>query len=292
MHVALLTTIAMLAFAGNSLFCRMALGGTDAIDPVSYTTVRLIAGACALALILRLRLGSGTLTAGSWGSAAWLFLYAIACSYAYLSLDTGIGALILFGAVQVTMIGLGIVRGERPRPLQWLGIVTAMGGLIYLLSPGLTAPSPLGAALMTGAGVAWGMYSLRGKGTADPLAATAGNFLRAVPMGLVLVVVMVNHLHLPLTGIVLAVISGAITSGMGYAIWYAAVRGLSAYGAAVVQLSAPVIATYAGVMLLDEDLTLRIVLASIAILGGIAIALRRNVPETVRNPQDTPERAG
>lgn len=292
MHVALLTTIAMLAFAGNSLFCRMALGGTDAIDPVSYTTVRLIAGACALALILRLRLGSGTLTAGSWGSAAWLFLYAIACSYAYLSLDTGIGALILFGAVQVTMIGLGIVRGEHPRPLQWLGIVTAMGGLIYLLSPGLTAPSPLGAALMTGAGVAWGMYSLRGKGTADPLAATAGNFLRAVPMGLVLVVVMVNHLHLPLTGIVLAVISGAITSGMGYAIWYAAVRGLSAYGAAVVQLSAPVIATYAGVMLLDEDLTLRIVLASIAILGGIAIALRRNVPETVRNPQDTPERAG
>ncbi|MGE0081677.1 MAG: DMT family transporter [Thiohalomonadaceae bacterium] len=293
MHVALLTAIAMLAFAGNSLLCRMALGSADAIDPASYTAVRLVAGAAALALILRLRTGPGTRAAGSWGSAAWLFLYAIACSWAYLSLDTGIGALILFGAVQVTMIGLGIVRGERPRPLQWLGIVTAMGGLAYLLSPGLTAPSFAGAMLMSGAGVAWGMYSLRGKGAADPLAATAGNFLRAVPMGVLLLVLMADRLHLPLTGVLLGVLSGAVTSGVGYAIWYAAVRGLSAYGAAVVQLSAPVIATYAGVVLLDEALTLRIVLASVAILGGIAIALRRSAPADVpRRRQAAPERVG
>lgn len=279
MPVALLTAIAMLAFAGNSLLCRMALGSADAIDPVSYTAVRLVSGAVALMLLVRMRRGGGGAPAGGWGSAAWLFLYAIACSLAYLHLDTGMGALILFGAVQATMIGTGMVRGERPRPLQWLGIALALGGLVHLLSPGLTAPSWQGVLLMSGAGVAWGVYSLRGKDAADPLAATADNFLRAAPMGILLLfpMLLAGDPHLPLTGALLAVISGAITSGVGYALWYAAVRKLSAYAAAVVQLSAPVLATYAGVMVLDEALTVRIVLASFAILGGIALATRRGV---------------
>lgn len=276
MHTALLTTLAMLAFAGNSLLCRMALGSADPIDPTSYTAVRLFSGAVVLALLVTLgRSRAEPCERGSWRSAAWLFLYAIACAYAYLSLDTGVGALILFGAVQATMIGAGLRSGERPRPLQWLGMAVAAAGLVYLLWPGVSAPSWQGALLMTGAGVAWGLYSLRGRGTKDPLASTAANFLRALPPAAVLLVIMFDHLQLTPVGLLLAVLSGAVTSGVGYAIWYAAVRGLTASAAAVVQLSAPVLATYAGVAWLDEALTLRIVLSSLAILGGIALVVRR-----------------
>jgi drug/metabolite transporter (DMT)-like permease len=276
MHIALLTTLAMLAFAGNSLLCRMALGSADPIDPASYTAVRLFSGAVVLALLVTLgRTHAERCEHGSWRSAAWLFLYAIACAYAYLSLDTGIGALILFGAVQATMIGAGLRSGERPRPLQWLGMAVAAAGLIYLLWPGVSAPSWEGTLLMAGAGVAWGLYSLRGRGTVDPLASTAANFLRALPLAAGLLLIMSDHLQLTLVGLLLAALSGAVTSGLGYAIWYAAVRGLTASAAAVVQLSAPVLATYAGVAWLDEALTLRIVLSSVAILGGIALVVRR-----------------
>jgi drug/metabolite transporter (DMT)-like permease len=289
MHVALLTAIAMLAFAGNSLLCRMALEGEASIDPTSYTSVRLFSGALVLALLVRLR-GTpvGRRAHGSWRSAAWLFLYAIACSYAYVTLDTGVGALILFGAVQATMIGAGMLKGERPDGWQWLGIVAALGGLAYLLSPGLTAPSWEGTVLMAGAGIAWGLYSLRGKGARDPLAATADNFLRSLPMAGLLLLILFADLHVRLEGVLLAVLSGAVTSGVGYAIWYAAVRGLSAASAAVVQLSAPVLATYAGVMWLDEALTGRIIIASITILGGIALATRRRPRVPAPDPAASP----
>jgi len=276
MHITLLTTLAMLAFAGNSLLCRMALGGTDPIDPTSYTAVRLFSGAVVLALLVVVgRTRAERRAHGSWRSAAWLFLYAIACAYAYLSLDTGVGALILFGAVQATMIGAGLRSGERPRPPQWLGMAVAAAGLVYLLWPGISAPSWEGALLMTGAGVAWGLYSLHGRGAEDPLASTAANFLRALPLAALLLVIMFDRRQLTPIGLLLAVLSGAVTSGVGYAIWYAAVRRLTASAAAVVQLSAPVLATYAGVAWLDEALTLRIVLSSIAILGGIALVVRQ-----------------
>ena len=272
-QIALYTSLAMVAFASNSLLNRLALG-QKSIDAVSYTTVRLMSGAITLWLISSLqRNNARPKVRGNWVSAFMLFLYAIAFSFAYLSLSAGTGALILFGTVQVTMILVGLRSGERPRLLEWLGILLALSGLVYLVVPGLRAPSPLGSALMTVAGIAWGIYSLRGRGAGSPLADTTGNFIRTVPLILTVRLVTLNGLQLSQSGILLAILSGAIASGVGYVIWYAALRGLTATRAAIVQLSVPVLAAGGGVVLLAEDISLRLIVASILILGGIALAI-------------------
>ncbi len=270
----LLTVLAMLAFAGNSLLCRAALQHT-AIDAGSFTGLRIASGALALWLIVGLR--SGAWTAGSWISALALFAYAAGFSFAYRGLSAAAGALLLFGAVQATMIGYGLARGERLSLGQWLGLGLAIAGLIGLLLPGLARPPLLAAALMLAAGVAWGVYSLRGKGGGDPTRATAGNFLRAVPMAIALCalapLLSSTELTWDASGVAYAVASGALTSGIGYAIWYAALPALRAVTAASVQLSVPVLTAIGGVVLLDEALSLRLMLASVAILGGIAAVI-------------------
>jgi len=270
LRILVLTLLAMIAFAGNSLLCRAALQA-GRIDAASFTTIRVVAGALALWLIVRLQRGSAE-KAGSWPSAFALFAYAAAFSFAYLTLTAATGALILFGAVQATMIGFAFWRGDRLGGWQLLGVACALGGLVGLLLPGLSAPPLHGAGLMLLAGIAWGAYSLRGKGAGDPLRATAGNFLRAVPFALVLSLAMLPWARADVAGAALAVASGALTSGIGYAVWYTALRGLKAASAATVQLSVPPLAAIGGVALLGEPATLRLLVASVAILGGIALA--------------------
>jgi drug/metabolite transporter (DMT)-like permease len=264
----------LVAFAANSLLCRLALGEAQ-IDAASYTSLRLLSGAATLWAIVvlsgRAEVGDSR---GRWFSAAMLFLYAIAFSFAYLTLDAGTGALILFGAVQVTMILAGIREGHRPNLPEWLGLVAAFGGLVYLVSPGLSAPAPLGSVLMALAGIAWGVYSLRGRGGGDPVAATAVNFIRAVPFAILVSLAMLPDLEISPRGAVLAVLSGALASGCGYVVWYAALKGLSTTRAAVVQLSVPVLTAVGGVVFLSEDLTFRLVTSSAVILGGVALAIR------------------
>ena len=273
MRTMTLTALAMLAFAGNSLLCRMALK-TTAIDPASFTTLRLVSGALVLWLLVRVRERRGTYTAdGNWPSALALFAYAAGFSFAYVSLSAATGALLLFGAVQATMIGHGLWAGERFQRLQWVGLVLALVGLLGLLLPGLSAPPLAGALLMLGAGVAWGIYSLRGKGAGDATRVTAGNFLRAAPLAALLSVAMLHSASVDSAGVWYALASGAFASGMGYAIWYTALPALKATQAATVQLSVPVIAAAGGVVLLAEPLSLRLVLASVAILGGIALVI-------------------
>jgi len=268
----MLTAVAMIAFACNSLLCRIALqqGG---IDPASFASVRLVSGAIALAVIVRLRSGRPAPGDADWRAAAMLFAYVVFFSFAYLSLSAGTGALILFGAVQLTMFGAGLRAGEMFSAVAWLGLTLAVAGLVYLVSPGVTAPAPFGATLMAIAGVAWGLYSLRGRGVSDPLAVTAGNFARAAPLALVLSLLFVAKANADAAGVVLAVVSGAVTSGIGYVIWYAALRNLSAMRAATVQLSVPPIAAIGGVIFLSEAITPRLAAASAAILGGIAMVL-------------------
>jgi drug/metabolite transporter (DMT)-like permease len=267
-----LTVAAMLAFAANSLLCRLALQ-QEAIDAASFGSIRLVSGAITLALIVKLRSRPPPAERTDWLAAAMLFAYVAFFSFAYLSLSAGTGALILFGAVQLTMLGVGLRSGEMFGPVAWSGFVLAVAGLVYLMSPGVTAPPPLGAALMAVAGVAWGVYSLRGRGVADPLAATARNFVRAAPLALLLSLALASRAHANAAGIALAVASGAITSGIGYVIWYAALPGLSAMRAATVQLSVPLIAAFGGALFLSEAITPRLALASVAILGGIALVL-------------------
>lgn len=271
-HTIALTLLAMLAFAGNSLLCRLALSD-NAIDAASFTTLRLASGALMLWLLVTLR-KSNQPGKGSWPSALALFAYAATFSFAYLFLSAGTGALLLFAAVQVTMIGYGLWRGERLTALQWSGFLFAIGGLVGLLLPGLSAPPLGGSLLMLAAGIAWSGYSLRGTGASDPLGVTAGNFLRTVPVTALLSLLMVNSLSLEAHGVLYAILSGALTSGIGYAIWYAALPGLQAAQAATVQLSVPVIAAIGGIVLLGEPLTLRLLLASLAILGGIVLVIR------------------
>ena len=286
---AALTAAAMAAFACNSLLCRLALKAT-AIDPASFTTTRLVAGAFALWLIVRLRRRGDTQTMpGDWTSAVALFAYAAAFSFAYVSLPASTGALLLFGAVQATMIGQGLRAGESFSMPQLAGLVLALGGLVGLLAPGLSAPPMAGALTMLAAGVAWGVYSLRGKSrSGDPLAATAGNFLRAVPFALALsVLASLGHggLDVDTAGLAYAVVSGALASGVGYAVWYTALPSMRATTAATVQLSVPVLTALAGILLLDEPLTSRLLLASTAILGGIALVIRRRAgPEAIDLP--------
>jgi drug/metabolite transporter (DMT)-like permease len=268
---AALTALAMLAFAGNSLLCRLALKHT-AIDAASFTTVRLVAGAVTLWLILRLRGGSPK-GAGNWGSALALFAYAAGFSFAYIGLTAATGALLLFGSVQATMIGVGLWRGERLRPVQSFGLLCALCGLAALLWPGLSAPPLLASALMIGAGISWGIYSLRGKGAGDPTVVTAGNFLRTVPVTVAMSLAAWSWWSLDTQGLIYALASGALASGVGYAIWYTALRGLKATSAATVQLSVPVIAAAGGILLLGEAMTQTLLLSSLTIVGGIALVL-------------------
>ncbi len=272
----LLTTLAMIAFAGNSLLCRAALKHT-AIDAASFTTIRLISGALMLWLVVSISRRSHT-GSGNWPSAFALFVYAAFLSYSYGSLSAATGAILLFGAVQATMIGHGIWSGERMQRLQLVGLVIALAGLVGLLLPGLSAPPLFGSLLMLGSGVAWGVYSLRGRGAGDPTRVTAGNFLRAVPIAAALSVLMVDRTSLDSTGIGYAVASGALASGIGYAIWYTALPALKAAKAATVQLSVPVITALGGIVFLGEPLTLRLVLSSVAILGGIALVILEKRP--------------
>lgn len=270
-RTAVLTALALLGFAGNSILCRMALGGS-LIDPSGFTAVRLGAGAGTLWLVTAMRVGGAPHRAGRWGSAGALFLYAAAFSFAYLNLSTGTGALILFGAVQLTMLVAGLRAGERPRPAEWTGLVLAVLGLVVLVRPGLTAPSPTGSALMAAAGIAWGMYSLAGRGSTNPLQDTAGNFLFTLPMAAVLLLAAGAGAWSP-RGVALAALSGALASGAGYAIWYAALPSLTTTRAALVQLLVPVLAAGGGVLLLRETVPLRLPVAAALVLGGVALAV-------------------
>jgi drug/metabolite transporter (DMT)-like permease len=272
-----LTSLAMIAFASNSLLCRLALTQTGT-DPASFTFVRILSGAVALWLIMKMRRGTREVE-GSWSSALALFTYASAFSFAYLDLSAGTGALLLFGAVQATMILWGFRKGERLDAIQIVGFIVAVTGLVALVFPGLTAPPLLGSILMIGAGVAWGIYSIRGKAGPDAIAATAGNFLRAAPFAAALSIILFSRTRLDHAGIFYAVVSGGITSGLGYVIWYSALSGLKATSAATVQLSVPVLAAAGGILLLGEPITLRYVIASITVLGGIAlVVIEKNRP--------------
>lgn len=272
----------MIAFAANSVLARIANGSGDAplIDPASYSAIRLISGAIMLALLVELT-GSGSarsprFQSGSWASAFALFAYAVAFSYAYVALETGIGALILFACVQATMIGWALKEGDRPSWLEWLGLATAFGAFIWLVSPGLSAPEPWAAALMAVSGVAWGAYSLRGRGLPDPLKATADNFVRSsvflIPLGAI-VLLTGEAAHSSGRGAVLAAISGAVTSGLGYALWYRVLRQIGATQGAIVQLTVPVIAAVGGTLFAAEGWSLRLVVSSLLILGGVAVAI-------------------
>ena len=271
-----LTVAAMIAFAGNSLLARLALAD-GAIDAAGFTGLRLLSGALVLAFILLTARDSTPVRwrtlEGSWASALALFVYALAFSLAYLKLGAAVGALILFAAVQASMIGWGLVRGERPGTREALGLVVAAGAFVWWLVPGLTRPDPLGTALMIVSGIAWGVYSLRGRGAADATRATAGNFIRTVPLALPLVALSLFQAGVGSAGVLLAIVSGAVTSGLGYVLWYRALKGLTALSAAIVQLSVPIIAALGGVLFLSEDLGLRFVIAAGLVLGGIAFAL-------------------
>jgi drug/metabolite transporter (DMT)-like permease len=275
MGVVLTVALAMVAFAGNSLLCRLALKQTS-IDPATFTALRLVSGAVVLALLVHLR-GGRPGKAGDSISAAALFAYAAAFSFAYVSLSAGTGALLLFGAVQLTMVLTALYLGERPSLMQWSGLGFAAAGLVILLLPGVAAPPLLQAVLMLLAGVAWGVYSLRGRGKPDAAAVTAGNFMRAVPMGIALLLIASPWLQWDVQGAIYALLSGGVASGLGYAIWYSVLRHLGATQAASVQLSVPAITAVGGVVMLNESLTLRLVIASVAILGGIALVLRGRV---------------
>ena len=291
MRIALLTVLAMISFAGNSLLCRAALKHSG-IDAASFTTIRLIAGALTLWLIvLGMQRRQSTFpqprnanSRGNWLSAFALFSYAACFSFAYIDLSAATGALLLFGSVQASMITYGLIKGERFRGRQLLGFICALGGLIGLLLPGFAAPPLTSAALMIAAGIAWGIYSLRGRmkitgSVTNPVggatAVTAGNFLRTVPFAVLLSLAAVasSSIAIDWTGAAYAIASGAIASGIGYTIWYTALPGLTATTAATVQLSVPLITALGGVLLLGESFTLRLAIASVAILGGIGLVV-------------------
>jgi len=272
-RIFLLTLITMLAFAGNSVLCRLALRATE-IDAASFTSIRLISGAVVLGLIASF-FRRNNAREGNWPSAFALFAYAACFSFAYISLTAATGALLLFGAVQATMIGHGLLSGEQLRGQQVIGLVLALAGLVYLMLPGLSAPPLGGSLLMLISGVAWGVYSLRGKSAADPICASSGNFIRASLFTLLLSGVYLfskdSGMKIDLVGIAYAIASGALASGLGYALWYSVLPSLKATNAATIQLSVPVITAFGGILFLGESLTLRFALASLAILGGIAL---------------------
>lgn len=266
------TTAALVAFAANSVLCRIALLHAT-VDAATFSTIRLISGAVTLLLVTAWSQRRALPVTGSWTSAGLLAVYAVPFSFAYTSLSTGTGALILFGSVQVTMLAAALRSGERPHVVQWFGSSFALAGLVVLVFPGLTAPPLTAAVLMAIAGASWGAYSLRGRGTANPLAQTTDNFVRAVPLVVAVSLVTLPHAHIETTGVVLSVASGAIASGLGYVAWYAALRGLTGMQAAVVQLSVPILAAGGGVIFLTEAISARLVLSTIMVLGGIALAI-------------------
>ncbi|WP_196258758.1 DMT family transporter [Pelagibacterium limicola] len=274
MRIIVLTAIAMLAFAANSVLARLALAGS-AIDAASYTGIRLIAGAALLYPLLTWGPGTGRSRkmGGSWPGAAALFGYAIFFSIAYLMLGAGLGALILFTSVQMSMLGWAVFKGDRPGLIEWVGIGVALASLTYLVSPGLTAPHPFGAVLMALAGASWAVYSVIGRGSKSPLADTTGNFARCVPIAIALTGFGLLTTSVAWEGVAYAVASGAIASGLGYAVWYLALPSLSRVNASTVQLTVPAIAAAGGVLFIGEAITLRLAIASIGILGGVAIAL-------------------
>lgn len=273
MKAFVLTSFALVCFALNSILCRMALA-TGEIDGASFTLVRLVSGAVMLAGILLFTRGvTNPLTGGNWSSTFFLFVYAIAFSLAYLGLPAATGALILFGFVQLTMVGVSIAKGERPTLVELAGLLVAAGGLTYLVFPGISAPPLLSSASMAAAGIAWGFYTLRGKGSEDPLADTAGNFVRSVPMIVVAAIPFLMGTKLSARGVLLAVLSGTVASGIGYAVWYSALRFHSATRAGVLQLSVPLLAAVGGVVLLGEVAGMRLAVAGALILGGIGITI-------------------
>jgi drug/metabolite transporter (DMT)-like permease len=269
----LTTLLAMLAFAGNSLLCRIALQHTP-IDATSFTSIRLMSGAVMLGLMIRLR-GGFIRKSGNWTSALALFAYAACFSIAYINLPAAVGALLLFGAVQITMIGYGLWAGERLRWVQVVGLIIALAGLIGLLLPGLSTPPLQGSMLMLGAGMAWGIYSLMGRGSHHPIHATAGNFGRAVPLAIILSLINRTHFSWDSAGVGYAVLAGAIASAGGYVLWYYALPQLRATQAASIQLSVPILAAIGAIGFLNEPITLRLGLTSIAVLGGIALVIHR-----------------
>lgn len=273
----LLTLFAMLAFAANTVLCRLALvsnGGEASIDAASFTSIRLISGAIILILLLSVQTRELKPKSINPISTMMLFIYAICFSFSYIDISAGTGALILFGTVQLTMIIFGLIKGERPGYLALTGILLAFAGLIYLLLPGVSAPPLMNALLMMIAGLAWGIYSLRGKGVTNPLVATSWNFIGTLPLVLLTYLIFKADIHLTQKGIVFAILSGALASGVGYSIWYAALPYLTATRAATVQLTVPIISSIGGIIFLSEQLSLRLILASIAVLGGVYLTIK------------------
>lgn len=268
-----LTLFAMLAFAGNSLLCRIALKQT-AIDPTTFVAIRIVSGALMLWLVLALRRQSTRLE-GTWAGALALLAYAMAFSYAYTHIPAGTGALLLFGAIQISMILYGLAIGERLSPLQCAGMALAVTGLVALMLPSADAPPVFYGFLMILSGVAWSIYSLLGRGAKNPVAATAGNFIRAAPVALALLLAqfVASHVRIDAAGAGYAVASGAVTSGLGYILWYAALKQLNVTRAATVQLSVPVLAALGGTLLLDEPLTALLVAASALVLAGVSLVI-------------------
>lgn len=276
-----LTALALIAFAANSVLCRLALGN-EAIDAASFTVIRLLSGIimlfiimCATQLIKQSAIPNNEKTSskGSWFGSVLLFVYAVTFSYAYISLDTGTGALILFGTVQITMIVLSLISGTRLHSSEWTGVIIAFIGFIYLILPDITTPSVTGFVLMTISGIAWGIYTLQGRSCENPLTDTAYNFLRTIPLITILTIISLKGMNYTTEGIVLAALSGGIASGIGYAIWYIALGGLSSSQAAVLQLSVPAIAALGGVIFVSEAITLRFAISSAMVLGGILLVV-------------------
>lgn len=276
LRIFVLTAATLIAFAGNALLCRAALRG-GAIDAVSFTVLRLVSGAIVLAAIVRVRSGPGQIaSAGSWYSAVVLIVYAITFSLAFVRIGASTGALLLCGAVQLTMLTGALLRGEHPTPRQWVGFATAALGLVMVNLPGLDPPPPLGAALMLVSGITWGMYSLHGRDATRPAATNAGTFLRSLPFVAVLIVVaLATSVHLTAPGVIYAVASGAIATGLGYVTWYAVMPSLGAARGAIVQLATPVFAALGAVVLLDEPLQRHVVFGGAVLLGGLGLALWR-----------------
>ena len=270
MKLLLLTAAALVGFAANSLLTRSALGAGQ-IDAATFTAVRLLTGALTLAAITRVRGGTSTDARGSWASSLWLAGYAVSFTLAYTRIGASVGALVLFGCVQLTMIGAGVIAGERPGRIDWVGLALAASGLLTLTLPGVTAPDPIGLLLMVLAGVCWGLYSLAGRRSADPLGTTAGNFARAALFGVLFFLVRFPSRFITSSGLGLAAASGSLASGVGYTFWYAALPALPAWRAAVLQLTVPVLTALSAAVLLHEPVTARLLVATALIAGGVAI---------------------
>ena len=273
MKIAFYTLLALVAFAGNSILCRLALGN-EQIDAASFAAIRLLSGVAFLLLIFKFsNQKEQPESKGSWVSALMLFVYAITFSYAYISLETGIGALILFASVQFTMVISSLFLGNKITALQWVGVTMAFLGFVYLVFPTLSTPSAKGFSLMLVAGIAWGFYTLLGSASKNPLSDTLYNFSKTLPLVLVLLFFTVSQASFSSKGILIAVIAGGITSGVGYAIWYSVLTEISAIKASVLQLSVPVISALGGALFSDEAITIRLVISTAIIISGILIVV-------------------